>query len=149
MNLKGVPVSYDLVTVGGHTMTQKTNLHEIIIVDRVGRRHLIKAYEIDEICGELKSLKVNGLMHLFPSTRYQDIQRCSGKIELLIGLEYAKLHPKPIREMEGVVLYNSQFGTGKILGGSHMETKCGNEIKIAAKIAAHAHIEEAERVCKA
>ena len=56
-------------------------------------------------------------------------------------MEYAKLHPKPIREMEGVVLYNSQFGTGKILGRSHTEIKCVNEIKIAAKIAAHAQVQ--------
>ena len=141
MNLKGVPVSYDLITVGGHTITQNTILHEITLVDRGGGKHLIKAYQIDEICGELKALNIKGLMPLFPFTRFQDIKRCSGKIELLIGMEYAKLHPKPACEREGIVLYNSQFGTGKILGGSQQKIECSNEIKNSVKIAAHAQLQ--------
>ena len=75
MNLKGVKVSYDLITVGGHIETQNTVLHEITLLDRSGNEHLIKAYEIEEICGDIRAIKVDSFMHLFPSINLADVAR--------------------------------------------------------------------------
>ena len=48
MNLTGISVSYDLVTVGGAVRNHDITLHEITIIDRAGDKHLIKAYEIED-----------------------------------------------------------------------------------------------------
>ena len=59
MNLKGVPL-YPMIWSQLVIHTQNTILHEITIVDRVGGKDL-KAYEFDEICGELAELRRKGL----------------------------------------------------------------------------------------
>ena len=53
--LKGVRVSYELVTVGNIVQgPQNTIMHEVPIIDRKGDVHIIKAYEINEICSNIR-----------------------------------------------------------------------------------------------
>ena len=85
LKLLGVPVVYDLTTVGGIVTTHESTLHEITLIDRNNQNHVITAYEIPDICGEVGSIKVDGVMHLFPSTKIKEVERCSSKIE--IGME--------------------------------------------------------------
>ena len=139
-NLVGVPVSYDLVTVGGVVTTHHSTLYEITLIDRMKKTHTIQLYEIEDICGEMGSINVAGVVHLFPSATIKDVERCSGKIEMLIGMEHAALHPKPICEKEGLVLYQSLFGTGKILGGAHPAVTTSDRMNAAAQRTAHAHV---------
>ena len=61
-------------------------------------------------------------------------------VELLVGMEYVTLHPKPIGEKEGLVLYNSIFGTGKILGGNHQRVKKIGDVCPSVKYHAHAQL---------
>ena len=139
-NLVGVPVSYDLVTVGGVVTTHHSTLYEVTIVDRKKKKHVIQLYEIEDICGEMGSININGVAHLFPSTKINDIVRSAGKIEMLIGMECASLHPKPIFEKEGLVLYKSLFGTGRILGGTHPAVLASDTMNATAQRTAHAQV---------
>ena len=41
---EGIPVTYDLITVGGDRKTQSTYLHEIQLLDSNGKEHVIKAF---------------------------------------------------------------------------------------------------------
>ena len=134
MNLSGKPVSHELIAVGGVTSYQNTTLHEINLIDRKGIKYLIKACEIDDICGEIKAVNIGGIMHHFPYTKIQDVSRCTGKVELLVGMEYATLHPKPICERDALVLYNSFFGTGKLLGGSCDKISCLAQITALTQV---------------
>ena len=135
-HLTGIPVSYELITVGGTVSNQNSTLHEITVIDRDGNKHTINAYEIEDICGEIRAVNINGIMHLFPFTKMQDIRRSSGRVELLVGMEYATLHPKPICARDGLVLYKSFFGSGKILGGSHKDIACNDKINSFAQTTA-------------
>ena len=45
------------------------------------------------------------------------------KVELLIGMNYIRLHPKLLDNNKDLALFSSFFGTGKILGGRHELTK--------------------------
>ena len=112
LGLKGVPVSYDLVTVGGVVTTQHSKLNEITIIDRQRKKHTIQLYEIDDICGEMGSVNIDGVVHLYSSTKIKEVARSSCKIEMLICMECAALHPKTLCENEGLVLYQSRFGKG-------------------------------------
>ena len=51
-------------------------------------------------------------------------------------MEYATLHSKPICERDGLVVYNSFFGTGKILGGTHKNIVSCDKINCLAQITA-------------
>ena len=140
LKLLGVPVVYDLTTVGGVVTTHESTLHEITLIDKNNQKHFVTAYEIPDICGEVGSIKVNGVMHLFPSTKIKEVERCSGKIEMLVGMEYASLHPKPVTERENLVLYRSLFGTGKVLGGTHPAVTSSDTMSAATKRTASAQI---------
>ena len=140
VNLKGVPVSYDLTTVGGVVTTQNSTMYELVIIDRKGNKHKITLYEIEDICGEMGSINVNGVIHLFPSLKISDVIRTSGKIEMLIGMDCAKLHPKSICEKGGLVLYRSRFGSGKILGGTHPAVSSSDKMNATAHRTAHAQV---------
>ena len=66
--LCGVPILYDLVTVGGVVTTHDTMLYEITIIAIDGSHQVLQAFEIDEICGTLKSVKTEGFAQQFHST---------------------------------------------------------------------------------
>ena len=118
-NLRGVPVMYDLITLGGVITTHDTMLYEFSIIDTRGRHHLLKAFEIEEICGSLNPTDTKQCAQLFPSTSPAEIARPCGKVDLLIGSDNAPIHPDKKHVHDGLVLYESQFGTGKLLGGKH------------------------------
>ena len=120
--------------------THDSTLYEITIMDRKKRKHKLKLYEIDDICGEMGSINIDGVVHLFPSTKIEEVRRTSGKIEMLIGMEYAPLHPVAISENEGLVLYKSLFGTGKILGGTHPAVTASDTINANVQHTAHAQV---------
>ena len=120
MKLKGILVEYDLITVGNVVTPQKAMLHTITLLDRKGNKHEIKAFQIDNICGDVNAPDMKQFLPLFPGLKLKDIARSSGEIELLVGNCCAPLHPHRIDTNEGLVLYETEFGSGRILGGSRI-----------------------------
>ena len=117
MNLKGVLVEYDLITVGNVVTPQKATLHTITLIDRKGNRHEIKAFQIDNICGNVEAPDMKQFLDLFPGLKLEDITRSSGEVELLVGNCVAPLHPRRVDDNEGIVLNETIFGSGRILSG--------------------------------
>ena len=138
--LKGIKVSYDLVTVGGKVSSHHTYFHYIPLIDTDGTRHVIQAFEINDICGEMKSFDVDSVVNLFENLSVDDVRRRPGNIELLVGMKHAKLHPIQISISDSLILYSSKFGTGRILGGSHHLIKESDDIGKTALIIAHSQI---------
>lgn len=145
--LKGINVSYDLITVGGNLSSQSTLLHEIPIVDHEGRNHVIQAFEIGDICGSLQNVDVSRLVESFKNLRVDDVIRPDGEIEILIGMKHAMLHPRPIDHADGLVLYESKFGTKKVLGGCHRTVKNVDKLNGSVNTIAAAKIENIRVVC--
>ena len=142
-NLKGIRVSYDLTTVGGKCSTQYTYLHNITLIDTEGIRHVIQAYEINDVCGKLRDVDVTDVIALFPGLSAEEVQRKSGDIELLIGMRHADIHPSRIQEVQGLVLYSSKFGTNRVLGGTHPMLKESDYLDKGAQVIAHAQVRNA------
>ena len=138
--LPGLPVSYDLLTVGGNRSTHHTTLYSLTIVDREQNKHTIQAFEIEEICGTLKNVQTDRFAQLFNLTSAAEIRRPKGKVQVLIGSNYLSLHPTKICAKEGLVLFESSFGTGRILGGNHHQVQETNVINADARLCASAHI---------
>ena len=139
-NLHGVPILYDLTTVGGIVTSHDTMLYEITIVALDGSHQILQAFEIDEICGSLKAVKTEGFAQQFPSTTPEDIARPAGKVDILIGNDMAAIHPDKKHIRDGLVLYESRFGTGKILGGRHQAIVETNTINPDAHRCAKARV---------
>ena len=138
--LKGVKVSYELVTVGNIVQPQETLMHEISIKDRCGTTHMIKAYEIDDICLDIGSTVMDRIVGLFTDLKTDDVTRPNREVELLIGMNYAHLHPNAIDRKDNLILYKSLFGTGKVLGGQHKNVISRDRVSAFTKIVALAKV---------
>ena len=110
-------MTYSLTTVGGKAKTYDTDLYYVKLIDKDRNYHLVKGYGIKSISSEIQSLNIDGLQHVFPFLSGSEVQRNPGPIDILIGMEYAKLQPWKIKAVNNLVLYHSLFGTGKVIGG--------------------------------
>ena len=134
--LKGVKVSYDLVTVNNVITPQHTMLYDVEITDRNGNVNTITAYEIDEICEETAFFDSN-VTSFFKDVKPDDVKRPRRKVDLLVGMNYIKLHPKLSKTNGDLALFNSLFGTGKVLGGQHASIQGSDKTNAFAKMVAY------------
>ena len=139
--LKGIKISYNLHTVGGITTHQTTYLHDITLVDITGKTHIVQALEIEEICGVMKKVDVSGVVTLFQNLQLNDVRRVHGQVELLIGSDHLGVHPKELEEVEGLRLYTSIFGTGRVLCGSHPRLEQSDQVSAHAMATASSTID--------
>ena len=119
-NLCGKEVSYELETLNG-TTPHRTTLFTVPITDTGGKNHSIEAYGIGKICGGRQHMDYERLRGVFDDLNVDDVRRNHRDVHLLIGSDYAELQPKRIQVRDKLVLYESRFGTGKLLAGrSHL-----------------------------
>ena len=127
LQLWGDPVMLELGTVNALT-TVDTKLYCVELVDKEGNRHLIKAFGLDNISGELPTIGIKGIKHEFSQDvqdNWENMQRMTGEVELLIGSEVAHLHPVQHETVGKMVVKTSIFGGGWVLNGSHEGIVCG------------------------
>ena len=110
--LKGVRVPYELVTVGNIVQPQNTMMHEVPIIDRKGDVHIIKAYEINEICSNIESTDMTGIVDLFTALKIDEVTRPTGEVDLLIGINFAQLHPNAIKKRKTLCFMKASLGQG-------------------------------------
>ena len=134
--LRGVRVSYDLVTINQEVRPQETTLYDIALTDRRGVKHVISAYEIEEICEETAFYN-SGISKIFKNVKPSDVKRPRCKVELLVGMDNIGLHPKIVECKANLALFSSQFGTGKLIGGQHPTIKGSDKMNAHAKMVAH------------
>ena len=80
-------------------------------------------------------------MSLFNGITLEDIRREFGNVELLVGMKHAAIHPKQVQESEGLVLYESKFGTNWVLGGTHELLQETDRLDRTAATFAHAQVD--------
>ena len=59
---------------------------------------------------------------------------------MLVGMKNANIHPKPIQQIENLVLYESNFGTVRVLGGSHHLLEATDKLNFQLQMISHANI---------
>ncbi|KAJ8049253.1 hypothetical protein HOLleu_01923 [Holothuria leucospilota] len=84
---------------------------------------LIKAYGMDVITKDLKYQKIEHLARVL-EIEENKVTRPVGKVDLLIGLDHADLHPQKVRAVDHLVLFEGPFGC--CLEGRH--PVCENEV---------------------
>ena len=99
------------------------------LIERWGKIQELLAYSIGTITSPTEDADLRPALREFPELRgdYWKIRRPTGDVDLLIGIQDARLHPylaNPAEHCKGNLrLLTSMFGTGYLLDGSHPEIK--------------------------
>ena len=135
--LTGINVSYELITLGNGPKLQNTVLFDVPVYDRDKKKHIIKAYAIDQISTGDENIDISEVVGIFTDLDENEVQRRTNNVDILIGMDYAQLQPTPVQRCANLVLYESLFGTGRLLGGQHEIIKGCNQTSMFAKTVAH------------
>ena len=125
---KGQPVLQSLYTTGGQVKEWRTEAYHVPLVDMGGKVHKVMAYSIEIITAPTEEADLRPALEVFPEVKdLHKILRPEGNVDLLLGIQDAKLHPflaNPNKHCVGnLCLLTSRFGTGYLLDGSHPEIK--------------------------
>ena len=127
LELWGEPVTLELGTVNA-TTTIKTKLYCVELLARDGERYLVKAFGLESLSGPLPTICLDGISHEFSTdvrTNWDQMNRPTGEVDILIGSEVAHLHPVHFETMGRMVVKKSIFGSGWVLNGAHNGINCG------------------------
>ena len=113
--------------VGGCYEKVKTNIYELDLVDKFGKRHSIWGYGIDTIIDPDDPVDLAPVRSLFPHLpREVFLPLPKKRVDILIGLNFNSLHPSggTGKNIQGnLKALNSIFGTGWVIGGCHQNIK--------------------------
>ena len=101
---------------------------------------MIKAFEIERICEDTDSVNLKEVVKLFSHLKQSDVERPKRQVDLLIGMNYTQLHPDKMVIRGSLALFESQFGTGRILGGNHEAISSNRKLSAHARIVAKATV---------
>ena len=121
LKLEGKPLDMTVVKVGGKPETVHSCEFVVPLLNSEKQLVEIRAYAIDKISTPVKKLSIPAVTNLFSGVSYKEVERPHGNIDLLIGMDYAGFHPKPIQEAGHLILLKNQFG--KCVSGSHPVVK--------------------------
>ena len=124
LNLPGTPVTLSLQTAGNPFEDWNTTGYHLHLVDKDGIKHKILAYEMDNITSEMDEVDTAPIAAIFAhlGVTATDLIRPSGPVDLLMGINYASLHPydDSTPRVDGELkLLRSNFGTGWVIEGYH------------------------------
>ena len=117
IGLSGSSVKLNVTTVRGIEQSIESHKYNVVLIDKQGKKYKIIVYGIDNITNEISDIKVEKIIHLFNNINKSEIERPSGRIDVLIGMEYAAWHPMKEQSCEHLLIYKNVFG--RCLGGYH------------------------------
>merc|ERR1712121_219654 len=127
LGLKGLPVKQKLIRSGADVMDWDTKAYKVPLIKKDGSRVIITAMGFSEISSEIEPADVGAAMNVFPQIpSLASIKRPSGKFDLLVGLNCLEVQPKEVAREKNLTLWESDYGTGYLLGGTHPNIWLGN-----------------------
>ena len=115
-----------MTVVRGVTTTEESMCHHIELIDKHHCRHVVTAYEVDQISDVFEKVNFNKVVHMFKNIAAEDVSRPQGEAELLVGMQFQHLHPVRIYFVKQLGIYSSIFGTGRLLGGTDPKLGLGS-----------------------
>ena len=92
------------------------------MTDNLGREHKIRAFGIDQITDDCRTVDLSGVRKIFPGAPSEVFARLQRQIEVLIGSMYRNIQPYGGEDeftRGRLRLVRSYFGCGYILTGTH------------------------------
>ena len=120
LGLSGSTVSQTLQVTGREPELQQTVLYNIPLRRASGEVEHVTAYGISDITANLHPVNLAPIIVFFSGIQLKDIQRPTGKVDLLLGIHEARLFPSHVLHFhDNLLLYQSSFGSGQLLVGHH------------------------------
>ena len=101
----------------------------------MGKIHKLKGFGVYSITSKLEMVLIYRVVHLFPKYEQDQLIRPHGQVQVLIGLNTLDICPVvPTPKGEGLGIFQTIFGSGYILAGSHRSL---NQKKVRLSYEAH------------
>ena len=117
LGLQGEQVLLTVTKVGGEEETIQSHKYTLLLRDEKQEVVKIMVYGISKISTEVKAINVKGVSHLFTDVPLPKLQRPSGEIDVLVGLDYLGFHPVREQASDHLLVMKNRFGM--CLSGSH------------------------------
>ena len=120
--LQGQKIRLQIVKIGGEIKQFDSRQYLLFLTDKYGESVNVEVLEIDSISTEIAEVKLDRVAHLFNKVKLSELNRPKkGKIDCLIGYEYAANHPVRKQACGHLLILENQFGY--VIGGSHTRLK--------------------------
>ena len=110
LNLRGRNMKLGIIGVGGHATSIDSCLYTISLVDKAGKSHAIDVYGIERISSAIESVGKTEIARLLGIQPESFSRPKSGEVDILVGMQYASLHPVRIQNAGNLLLMENQFG---------------------------------------
>ncbi|MPC55931.1 hypothetical protein E2C01_049879 [Portunus trituberculatus] len=117
LHAKSRDVMMSMVKVGNVMERCTSKEYTINVHDNSGVEYELKAVGMDDISAQVSVIDLSQLANIFPDTDMELMTRPSGRIDMLIGIDYCELFPQVIRTEGKLQLLANNFGY--CLRGSH------------------------------
>ena len=109
LGLEGLEVKQKLVRSGGDVMDWNTKAYKVPLISKDGRKFILTAMGFEEISSHIKPADVEPALNVFPQIpSLASIKRPSGKVDLLIGLNFLEVQPREVAREKGLSMWESR-----------------------------------------
>ena len=117
LKLKGRTVKLGIIAVGGSSSQIDSRLYDLRLIDKGGKEHTIEVYGMERISSPIEPVNSNEIARLLTMPEKEIARPQNGEIDILIGMQYAALHPVRTKSIGNLLLMENQFGN--VVAGSH------------------------------
>ena len=107
LELVGEKTMITIIKVGGEKEVIESNLYTVPIYDMSNRVEYFQAYGIQQISSTIEAIETAKYAKLLDG--HKQVERPSGEVELLIGMEYSGYHPGRQKANHHLVYYENIF----------------------------------------
>ena len=117
MNLQGKRVKLGIIKIGAEATEINSCLYHLCLKDANGKFHSIEAFGIERISSPIEPVNTDEIARMFKMDKESIARPQDGEVDLLLGMQYAALHPVRTKSIGNLLLMENQFG--KVIAGSH------------------------------
>ena len=96
----------------------RTKEYQFWLMDRDKREYEVWAVGLESITDEIVHCSLDAVYDKFPEIDRESLQRPSGSVNVLLGMDHRGLHPVEYLTKDNLRVTRSKFGTGFILTGA-------------------------------
>ena len=94
MKLKGRPVKLGIVVVGGKAELVDSQIYQMTLLKQNGKLVDVEAYGIEKISSQIDKVNIGEIATMLNVAAAEICRPVDGEIDILIGQQYAALHPE-------------------------------------------------------
>ena len=92
--------------------------YHVSLIDSTNKKHIVVAHQVNAISEGLATVDQSGIKNLFSSSvhdKWESVTaRPTGPVDLLVDLDYMRLHPIELERQENLGIVQSLFPVGLI-----------------------------------